>query len=125
MIVMSYPYQVTSAEQYTSVYKKSVEDPEGFWSDVAAHFNWRKPWNRVLEWDFKKPAIKWFSGAKLNITENCLDRHLEKLGNTPAIIWEPNDPDEQQRILTYRELYDKVTQFARVLKNNGLQKGDR
>lgn len=122
---MSYPYQVSSAEQYKAAYKKSVDDPEAFWSDVASHFQWRKPWDKVLEWDFKKPTIKWFSGAKLNITENCIDRHLEKLGNKPAIIWEPNDPEEYHRVLTYRELYNKVVQFANVLKNNGIRKGDR
>lgn len=122
---MSYPYQIRSAEQYRAAYKKSVEQPEVFWSDVAAHFQWRKPWDNVLEWDFKKPTIKWFSGAKLNITENCIDRHLEKLGNKPAIIWESNDPEEHHRVLSYRELYNKVVQFANVLKNNGIRKGDR
>lgn len=122
---MSYPYQVRSAEQYKAAYQKSVENPEAFWSDIASHFQWRKPWDKVLEWDFKKPTIKWFSGAKLNITENCIDRHLEKLGNKPAIIWEPNDPEEYHRVLTYRELYNKVVQFANVLKNNGVRRGDR
>jgi len=122
---MSYPYQIRSAEQYQAAYKKSVDHPEEFWSDVASHFQWRKPWDKVLEWDFKKPTIKWFSGGKLNITENCIDRHLEKLGNKPAIIWEPNDPEEYHRVLTYRELYNKVVQFAHVLKNNGVRKGDR
>ncbi|MBO9566348.1 MAG: acetate--CoA ligase [Niastella sp.] len=122
---MSYPYQIKSAEQYQAAYKKSVEQPEAFWGDIAAHFHWRKPWDNVLEWDFKKPTIKWFSGAKLNITENCIDRHLETLGNKPAIIWESNDPEEYHRVLTYRELYNKVVQFANVLKNNGIGKGDR
>jgi acetyl-CoA synthetase len=122
---MSYPYQITSAEQYKAAYKKSVEDPEGFWSDIATHFQWRKPWDSVLEWDFKKPTIKWFSGAKLNITENCLDRHLATKGDQAAIIWEPNDPKEKNRIITYRELYNKVIQFAHVLKNNGVRRGDR
>jgi acetyl-CoA synthetase len=122
---MSYPYQVKSAEEYKAAYKKSVEDPEGFWSDIAAHFSWRAPWKKVLEWDFKKPTIKWFAGAKLNITENCLDRHLEKLGDTPAILWEPNDPKEPNRVITYRELYTNVVRFAQVLKNNGIKKGDR
>ncbi|NII24174.1 acetate--CoA ligase [Pseudoflavitalea sp. X16] len=122
---MSYPYQIRSAEQYQAAYKKSVDDPEAFWGDIASHFQWHKPWDKVLEWDFKKPTIKWFSGAQLNITENCIDRHLEKLGNKPAIIWEPNDPEEYHRVLTYRELYNKVVQFANVLKNNGVRKGDR
>ena len=122
---MSYPYQIKSADEYKAAYKKSVEDPEGFWGEVASHFYWRKKWNKVLEWDFKKPTIKWFDGGKLNITENCLDRHLQSLGDKPAIIWEPNDPDEHHRILTYRDLHAKVVQFGNVLKNNGVKKGDR
>jgi acetyl-CoA synthetase len=122
---MSYPYQIQSIDQYHRDYKRSVEDPEGFWADVASAFYWRKKWDRVLEWDFKKPTIKWFNGAKLNITENCLDRHLATAANTPAIIWEPNDPEEHHRVLTYRDLHFKVVQFANVLKNNGVKKGDR
>jgi acetate--CoA ligase len=122
---MSYPYQITSIEQYRDAYQRSVTEPENFWSEIASHFTWRKKWDSVLEWDFKKPTIKWFNGAKLNITENCIDRHLEKLGSQPAIIWEPNDPEEHYRVLTYRELYNKVVQFVNVLKNNGVKKGDR
>jgi len=122
---MSYPYQIKSVDQYKSAYEKSVNDPEGFWGEIAENFYWRKKWDKVLEWDFKKPTIKWFAGGKLNITENCLDRHLDTLGNTPAIIWESNDPEEHHRVLTYRDLHTKVVQFANVLKNNGVQKGDR
>ncbi len=122
---MSYPYQIKSLEEYRKVYKKSIENPEAFWGDVASHFYWRKHWNKVLDWEFKTPSVKWFSGAHLNITENCIDRHLPSIGNKPAIIWEPNDPEERHRVLTYRELYNKVIQFANVLKNNGVQKGDR
>ncbi|OQP67912.1 acetate--CoA ligase [Niastella populi] len=122
---MSYPYQVKTADQYKAAYEKSVNDPEGFWGEVASGFYWRKKWDKVLEWDFKQPTIKWFAGGKLNITENCLDRHLDTLGNTPAIIWESNDPEEHHRILTYRDLHTKVMQFANVLKNNGVKKGDR
>lgn len=122
---MSYPHQIHSMDQYKQVYKKSVDDPEGFWAEIAAHFFWRKRWDKVLEWNFNEPEIKWFSGAKLNITENCIDRHLGSLGSKPAIIWEPNDPEEHHRILTYRELHHKVVQFANVLKNNGIRKGDR
>lgn len=122
---MPYPFQIKSLEQYLSAYKKSVEDPEGFWSVIAENFYWRKKWDKVLEWNFKEPRIEWFKGAKLNITENCIDRHLEKNANTPAIIWESNDPEEHHRVLTYRELYNKVCQFAHVLKNNGINKGDR
>jgi len=122
---MSYPYQIKSYEAYQAAYQKSVQDPEGFWADVAGSFLWRKRWDKVLAWNFEQPDIKWFSGGKLNITENCLDRHLGMLGNRPAIIWEPNDPDEAHRVLTYRQLHQKVIQFANVLKNNGVQKGDR
>ncbi|HXB91375.1 MAG TPA: acetate--CoA ligase, partial [Puia sp.] len=122
---MSYPYQVKSMEQYQAAYKKSVEDPEGFWADIAGHFNWHRKWDKVLDWNFADPQIKWFSGAQLNITENCLDRHLAERGDQPAIIWEPNNPDEHFRVLTYKELHFKVGQFAHVLKNNGAKKGDR
>ncbi len=122
---MSYPYQIRSLEEYHQAYKESVDDPEKFWSDVAGEFYWRKKWDKVLQWNFTEPSIKWFEGGKLNITENCLDRHLEKLGDTPAIIWEPNNPEEHHRVLTYKNLYDKVNQFANVLKNNKVQKGDK
>ena len=122
---MSYPFQIQSYEAYQTAYKKSVDDPEGFWSEVANHFLWRKRWDKVLEWNFKDPKVEWFKGAKLNITENCIDRHLGMLGNKPAIIWESNDPEEHHRILTYRDLHFKVVQFANVLKNNGVKKGDR
>jgi acetyl-CoA synthetase len=122
---MTYPYQITSEEQYRTAYQESVNDPEAFWSEIASHFYWRKKWDRVLEWDFQKPTIKWFQGGKLNITENCLDRHLKTIADQPAIIWEPNNPDEQHRVLTYRDMHQKVMQFAHVLKNNGIKKGDR
>jgi len=122
---MSYSYQLKTLEDYNTAYAKSVSDPEGFWGEVAATFRWHKPWDKVLEWNFKTPDIKWFAGGKLNITENCLDRHLEELGDKPAILWEPNDPAEHYRMLTYRELYNKVVQFSNVLKNVGAKKGDR
>lgn len=122
---MAYPYQIKSLEEYQQNYQQSVIDPEGFWANVADHFYWRRKWDKVLEWNFKDPDVKWFTGGKLNITENCLDRHLGSLGNTPAIIWEPNDPEEHHRVITYRDLYNKVCQFANVLKNNGVKKGDR
>ncbi len=122
---MAYPYIINTQEEYHNAYRKSVQDPEGFWADIASTFFWRKRWDKVLDWNFTEPSIKWFSGATLNITENCIDRHLGTLGHQPAIIWEPNDPEEHHRILTYRELYNKVVQFANVLKNNGVTKGDR
>jgi acetyl-CoA synthetase len=122
---MSYPYQITSYEGYQEAYKKSVEDPEGFWGDIASHFQWKKPWDKVLDWNFKEPSVQWFKGAQLNITENCIDRHLVDKANQPAIIWEPNDPNDHHRMLTYAQLHTKVNQFANVLKNNGVKKGDR
>ncbi len=122
---MAVSYQIKSLNQYYKDYKRSVNDPEAFWGDIASHFYWRKPWEKVLEWNFKEPEIKWFQGGKLNITENCLDRHIANLGDSPAIIWEPNDPNELPRTLTYSELLFKVKQFAHVLKNNGIKKGDR
>ena len=122
---MSYPYQINSFDEYQSAWQKSVEDPAGFWGDIAQHFQWKKPWETVLEWNFKEPSVKWFSGAQLNITENCIDRHLADKANQPAIIWEPNDPNEHHRMLTYAQLHLKVNQFAHVLKNNGVKKGDR
>jgi acetyl-CoA synthetase len=122
---MSYPYQIKTFEQYKTAYRQSIDHPEQFWNDVAQHFQWRKPWDKVLDWNFQEPKIEWFKGAQLNITENCLDRHLKERGDVPAIIWEPNDPAQKHRVLTYRRLYDKVCQFAHVLKNNGVQKGDR
>lgn len=117
--------QVKSFEEYQQVYKESVAEPEKFWADIAKNFFWRKKWDRVLDWNFQEPKVKWFEGAKLNITENCLDRNLHKLGDQPAIIWEPNDPSEHYRTLSYRQLYEKVCQFCHVLKNNGVKKGDR
>lgn len=122
---MSYPYQIKNEEQYKAAYKKSIEDPEGFWSGVAEGFQWRKKWDKVLDWNFTEPKVEWFKGAKLNITENCIDRHLEKMGDKPAIIWEPNNPDERTRVVTYNRLHKRVCQFAQVLKNNGVKKGDR
>lgn len=116
---------ISNLQDYKRVYDYSVSEPENFWADVAETFYWRKKWDRVLNWNFKDPDVKWFEGGRLNITENCLDRHLEANGDTPAIIWEPNNPEEDHRVLTYRQLHDKVCQFANVLKNNGIQKGDR
>ncbi|MEJ7627668.1 MAG: acetate--CoA ligase [Ferruginibacter sp.] len=121
---MRYPYQLASLEDYKSAYKKSTEDPEGFWGDIAEHFSWKKKWDKVLEWNFKEPKVEWFKGGKLNITDNCLDRHLQHSGNKPAIIWEPNDPSEKNRTFTYAELHREVCLFANVLKNNGAKKGD-
>ena len=124
-IPMSYPYQIKNLDDYHEAYKKSIEQPEKFWGAIADNFTWRKKWDTVSEWNFKDPKIEWFKGGKLNITENCIDRHLEKNGDTPALIWEPNDPEEHHRIITYKQLHIKVCQFAQVLYNNGVKKGDR
>jgi acetyl-CoA synthetase len=122
---MSYPYQIKSYDEYKAAYKRSVEDPESFWAEVAESFYWRKKWDRVLEWNFKEPKVEWFKGARLNITENLIDRHLEKRGDDPAIIWEPNNPEDRTRIVTYNRLHKRVCQVAQMLKNNGVKKGDR
>jgi acetyl-CoA synthetase len=122
---MSYSYQINSLEQYQSEYKKSVEDPEKFWGDIAENFYWRKKWESVLNWNFAEPKIEWYKGGKLNITENCIDRHLASMADQPAIIWEPNNPEERVRTVTYARLHKRVCQFAQVLKNNGVKKGDR
>lgn len=122
---MAYPYQIKSLEEYRSAYKKSIESPEEFWGEVAENFTWSKKWDKVLSWNFKEPDIKWFEGAKLNITENCIDRHLATSGEKPAIIWEPNNPEERTRIVTYNRLHKRVCQVAQMLTNLGVKKGDR
>jgi len=122
---MQLPYQITSLEQYHQEYAKSMENPEAFWHSIANNFRWKKDFDEVLEWNFKEPSIKWFVGGKLNITENCLDRWVETQPDTPAIIWEPNNPKEASRVFTYKQLYHEVCRFAAVLKNNGAKKGDR
>ena len=117
-------YRVNSFQHYKELYTQSTENPDKFWGDVAENFRWRKKWDSVCEWNFDEPKIEWFKGAKLNITENCLDRHLDKRGNKIALVWEPNDPKEKFIRWTYRELHDKVCRFANVLKENGCKKGD-
>ena len=116
---------IRTFDDYQKQYKKSVEHPENFWSEVASNFYWRKKWDKVLEWDFLKPEVKWFIGGKLNITENCLDRHLTKRANQTAIIWEPNNPEESAKHITYQHLYEEVCRTANMLKANGVKKGDR
>ncbi len=118
-------YRITSFNEYKQEYQKSVEHPEAFWAEKAEAFVWIKKWDTVLEWNFTEPNVKWFSGGKLNITENCLDRHLAERGDQVAMIWEPNNPDETVRKITYRQLHGDVCRFANALKNNGAKKGDR
>ncbi len=122
---MAYSFQITSYDDYKIQYRESVEHPERFWAAIADTFSWSKRWDKVLVWNFTEPRVEWFKGGRLNITDNCLDRHLTQNGDKPAIIWESNDPAEPHRTLTYRELHFKVAQFAHVLRNNGVKKGDR
>ncbi|UAB74957.1 acetate--CoA ligase [Mesoflavibacter sp. SCSIO 43206] len=119
-------YHIKHLEEYYQVYRKSVRNPEVFWEEIAEeHFLWRKKWDNVLSWDFSKPEVKWFEGAQLNITENCIDRHLYTRGDKTAIIFEPNDPKEEAEHITYRQLHDRVCRMANVLKDKGIGKGDR
>ncbi|PJA09415.1 MAG: acetate--CoA ligase [Flavobacteriales bacterium CG_4_10_14_0_2_um_filter_32_8] len=118
-------FKINSYEDYKKQYQQSVENPEQFWSTIANTFSWRKKWDTVLKWNFDEPNIKWFVNGKLNITENCLDRHLATRGNQTAIVWEPNNPNDDTIKLTYHQLHQKVCEFANVLKNNGAKKGDR
>jgi acetyl-CoA synthetase len=117
--------QIKSFDEYQKTYQYSVDYPEQFWEGIANNFQWRKKWNKVLSWNFSEPNIKWFEGAKLNITENCLDRHLTENGDKPAIIWEPNDPQKESITLSYKILHEQVCRFGNVLKKNGVKKGDR
>ena len=119
-------YHIMHLEEYYKIYRKSVKEPEAFWEKIAEeNFTWYKKWDNVLEWDFKKPEVKWYQGAKLNITENCIDRHLSTKGNKTAILFEPNNPGEETQHITYNQLHERVNRFANVLKNEGLKKGDR
>jgi acetyl-CoA synthetase len=119
-------YHIKHLEEYYQVYRKSVDNPKAFWEEIAEeHFLWRKKWDNVLSWDFEKPEVKWFEGAKLNITENCIDRHLAARGDKTAILFEPNDPKEAAQHITYKDLYHRVNKFANVLKAKGIKKGDR
>lgn len=117
--------RIQSFEEYKNTYQKSVANPEAFWASIAEDFVWKKKWDKVLEFDFHKPEVKWFQGAKLNITENCLDRHIEEKGNQTALIWEPNNPKDDSKKFTYNELLENVSRVANMLKAQGIKKGDR
>uniref|UniRef100_UPI0025EDCE4A AMP-binding protein n=1 Tax=Algoriphagus sp. TaxID=1872435 RepID=UPI0025EDCE4A len=110
---------------YLHEYQKSVAQPEEFWARIADSFHWRKQWDQVLKWNFDGPDVKWFLNGKLNITENIFERYLFTIGDRPAIIWEPNDPNEKGRTITYRELFHDVCRFANALKSKGIGKGDK
>ncbi|HRJ15153.1 MAG TPA: acetate--CoA ligase [Saprospiraceae bacterium] len=116
---------IKSFDEYKEVYQRSVEDPEGFWAEQAETFTWQKKWDKVVEWDFHNLDVKWFVNGKMNITENCLDRHLADRGDQTAILWEANDPKAPNKTYTYRQLYEAVNRTANALKANGIQKGDR
>lgn len=118
-------FRIKSEEDYNAAYRLSVEQPEKFWDEIANAYQWLKPWNKTLEWDFVKPDVKWFIGGRLNITENCLDRHLEKRADQTAIIWEANDPNEAGRTYTYGQLHREVCKMANILHGLGIKKGDR
>ncbi len=113
---------IKSMQQYEEMYKRSVEDPEGFWAEIAEqNITWYKKWDKVLDYDFEKPYIKWFIGGKLNASYNCLDRHINTLGNKAALIWEADDGEV--KTYTYWQLYREVNRFANVLKKLGIIKG--
>ncbi len=116
--------RISSVEEYHHQYKGSIESPENFWAEIAENFFWKKKWSNVFSGGFEKADFKWFEGGKLNISENCLDRHLESLGNKTAIIWEPNNPSEQNRKISYKELHEQVCMFSNALDKLGIIKGD-
>lgn len=116
---------LTSLAEYQAAYSKSLSDPENFWSELAEGFTWRKKWTRVLEWDFRKPEVKWFIGGRLNITENCIDRHLPARAGQTALLWESNNPNEASKKITYQQLSEHVARVGNALKAHGVQKGDR
>ncbi len=118
-------FKIKSVEEYNAAYQLSVEQPEAFWDHIASHYSWRKKWGKTLEWNFQEPNVKWFIDGKLNITENCLDRHIEQRGNKIALIWEPNDAKEKAVRYTYREVLKEVNKMANILRKLGVQKGDR
>ena len=118
-------YRINSKEEYLKAYQQSITEPDAFWSDIASHFVWKKKWEKVSNWSFDPLTIKWFEGGQLNITENCLDRHLKDKADQPALIWEPNDPKDPSRTYTYSELYKAVCRVAHMLSSHGVKKGDR
>ena len=130
--IKTYPVSAETAraahadnDKYLEMYQRSVDDPEGFWGEQAKELvSWFKPWDRVMDVDYHKAHIKWFEGGKLNVCYNCVDRHLETRGDQVAIIWEGDDPDIDKSI-TYSELFEDVCKLANVLKDRGVNKGDR
>lgn len=122
---MSY-YKIKNLEHYFKAYKKSIKEPKKFWDKIAdENFSWYRKWDSVLEYDMQEAEFKWFDGAKVNITKNCIDRHLAKRGDKTAILFEPNDPKEETQHITYNELYERVAKLSNVLQEQGVKKGDR
>ncbi len=117
--------RIKTFEEYQHQYKHSIEHPESFWSEIASKFLWQKKWDTVLDWNFEEPKIEWFKGAQLNITENMLDRHLKNDANKTAFLWEPNNPNETGKSITYKALHDEVCQLSNALRKLGITKGDR
>lgn len=117
--------KINTFSEYKEKYKESIENPEKFWSEIASTFQWKKKWDKVVDWNFETPKVNWFEGGQLNITENCIDRHLANHKDKIAILWEPNHPNEEVRKITYGELSKEVNKMANVLKSKGIQKGDR
>jgi acetyl-CoA synthetase len=117
--------QLKTYEEYKTAYKKSVENPEAFWDEIASEFTWKQKWTKTLEWNFNEPTIKWFINGKFNITENAIDRHLPTKANKTAFIWEPNFDNAEHRIITYQNLHDEVCKLANTLKSLGVKKADR
>ena len=118
-------HQIKNLFEYTNEYNKSLIKPEEFWAKIAESFQWRKRWEKVLEWDFESPKIQWFKNAKLNLTENIFEKLIQTHKDKTAIIWEPNDPSSSPIHLSYGELYKQTCKFANAMKSNGIQKGDR
>jgi acetyl-CoA synthetase len=119
-------YEIKNTKEYHNNYSKAIENPEVFWAEIAKkNFTWIRPWSQVLDWDFSIPKVSWFEGAQLNITENCIDRHIENNGHKTAILFEPNNPKDPSEAITYNDLYKRINRFANVLKSKGIQKGDR
>jgi acetyl-CoA synthetase len=119
-------FEIKNLKEYHENYSEAVDNPEVFWATIAKeNFTWKRPWSQVLDWDFSIPKVSWFEGAQLNITENCIDRHLSITGNKTAILFEPNNPNDPSEAISYKELHKRVNQFANVLKSKGIQKGDR
>ncbi|MFN5319258.1 MAG: AMP-binding protein, partial [Bacteroidia bacterium] len=117
--------RINTLDQYAAAYQKSIEQPEQFWAEIASNLVWQKKWDRLLDWSFDPYQCSWFIGGKINITENCLDRHIGERGEHTALLFEPNNPNDEVRRISYRELYVLVCRFANVLKRNGVRKGDR